>query len=264
MPAFYAHYRFGKHVADRTQGQLREIIDAHRAQFEIGLQGPDIFFFYRPHTGGGKTARYGHHLHEISAKPFFEHSLTVLEKYGRDSGQYAYLLGFICHFALDGACHPYIGDMIKATGVHHLEIEEEFEKFLLREDGRDPVGFPLAELVPTDRESAEAAAPFYSGMTVSTVKTSLQDLKRVKSLLTAPGVLKQGAINTAMKLTGKYASLKGLMNQRKDNPKCREINQGLAYRFDAAVEEAKELMRSFDHSLVSGELPDERFDRNFL
>lgn len=263
MPAFYAHYRFGKETAALAQEPLSEIIHAHRRIFEIGLQGPDIFFFYKPLAGGGKVAKYGHHLHDISALAFFENALTVVERFGRDSKEYAYLLGFICHFVLDAACHPYIADYIKASGVKHLEIEEEFEKYLLRMDGKDPIGFPLAELVPTDAETAAAISPF-EGISPAEVRGSLRDLKKVKKVLTAPGLMKQGTINTAMKLTGKHAYLKGLMNQRKDNPKCAESNKGLAERFAEAVGFGVEMMESFDRSLVTGEALDLRFDRNFL
>lgn len=45
MPAFYAHSRFGAKVAERMKGELREIIRKHYRQFEIGLQGPDLYFF---------------------------------------------------------------------------------------------------------------------------------------------------------------------------------------------------------------------------
>ena len=50
MPAFYAHERFGKKVWQQTEGDLKEIIRSHYPQFRIGLQGPDIFFFYRLYT----------------------------------------------------------------------------------------------------------------------------------------------------------------------------------------------------------------------
>lgn len=45
MPAFYAHERFGKKVWKQMHGELKETIREHYPQFQIGLQGPDIFFF---------------------------------------------------------------------------------------------------------------------------------------------------------------------------------------------------------------------------
>ena len=48
MPAAYTHYRFGRDVLALLPEELRSVITAHRALYDIGLHGPDIFFFYRP------------------------------------------------------------------------------------------------------------------------------------------------------------------------------------------------------------------------
>ena len=47
MPAFYAHYRFGCDVLKQLPEDIRSICTAHRGLFDIGLHGPDIYFFYR-------------------------------------------------------------------------------------------------------------------------------------------------------------------------------------------------------------------------
>lgn len=270
MPAFYAHDRFGREVSQRMQGILKETITKYYTQFAIGLQGPDIFFFCRPWCG--RINRYGNHLHHISARPFLYHGQKVIRQTGRDSAQYAYLMGFICHFILDSECHPYVNMVVEETGIHHLEIEEEFEKYLLRLDDEDPLAFPMAELVPTDNITAAVIAPFYArGITPSIVRRALKDLRLVKKVFTAPGALKQNAINGIFRLSGHYAGLKGLMNQRIDNPACQTSNNGLMLLYDHAVDLAVEMIESYDDCLMSmtaagrGErLPlDPRFDRNF-
>lgn len=262
MPAFYAHHRFGEKVLPHLAPQLREVIEEHKEQFQIGLQGPDLFFFYRPYSKN-KVADYGHRLHQISAYPFFQHAFRVIEEKGVTGKEYAYLLGFICHYILDSECHGYVAEMIKKTGVKHIEIEEEFEKMLLRLDGEHPLAFPIGDLVPVDKETAEALSPFYENITPAAAKQALSDLRMVKRLFTAPGHAKQGLINTAMRLTGHYGELKGLMHQRKDNPKCRQSSEGLLARFDGAVPLAAAMMLSFDESLRTGSRLDERFNRNF-
>lgn len=262
MPAIYAHDRFGAQVSGKIDGELGEIIKKYYTQFEIGLQGPDIFFFYRPFAHNAVN-RYGNHLHKISARPFFRHALKTVGKCGRDSRECAYLCGFICHFILDSECHPYVEYMIRKTGVQHLEIEEEFEKKLLRMDGRHPLAYPLAELIPTDEVTAEAISPFYENMNPAVVRKSLIYMKLVKRLFTAPGKLKQDILNTAMKLLGKYNKMKGLMNQRIDNPRCRVSNAGLMKRYDHAVDVAVTMICSFDESVRTGKKLDSRFDRTF-
>ena len=100
MPAFYAHERFGKKVWQQTEGDLKEIIRSHYPQFRIGLQGPDIFFFYRLYTNN-KVSKYGTDMHAVSAYPFFLQALEVVRRKGRETKEYAYLLGFLCHYILD-------------------------------------------------------------------------------------------------------------------------------------------------------------------
>ncbi len=265
MPAFYAHHRFGETVIQALlSNPQRDVVASFRPQFDIGLQGPDLFFFYRPYIFGGRVAKYGHHLHEISAMPFFEHGLQIVEKAGPVSMEYAYLLGFICHFALDSRCHGYINEMVKETGVSHLEIEEEFEKYLLRMEGKNPLSFPIADLVPQDMATAEAAAAFYENITPAAAKQALFDLRAVKKFLTAPGKLKQGAVNTALRLTFHYRQLKGLMNQRKDNPQCIKTNGEIYALFEEAEPFALALIDSFNESLRTGKALSKAFDKNFL
>lgn len=262
MPAIYAHNRFGAKVSKQMEGELKEVITKHYTQFRIGLQGPDIFFFYRPYKKN-KVTQYGMHLHEISAYPFFQYAVKVVREKGRDSREYAYLLGFICHYILDSECHPYVSEMMERTDIGHMEIEEEFEKLLLRRDKKDPFTYRTAKLVPTDEATAAAVCPFFRGIRQEEVRASLRWLRMVKKLFYAPGALKRGLLNTAIKISGQYKEYKGLVHQKKDNPKCETSNKGLERRFERAVGIAARMMESFDETVRTGKELDRRFDRTF-
>lgn len=277
MPALYAHDRFGAEVFRSLDGELEEIISKYYTQYQIGLQGPDIFFFYGAHTNN-KVVRFGEHLHEVSAYPFFRHGVKLVQEKGRDSREYAYLLGFLCHFILDSECHPYVEEMIQVTGVQHLEIEEEFEKLLLRIDGRDPLAYPLAELVPTDEVTARTIQPFYpvreekkpfSGesesqyIPVPVIQRALKDLKWIKKLFTAPQPWKQKLINQIMDATGAGKMLRGVMNQQTDNPNCKETNAELKRKFEDSVELAVQMMENLDAAVQNKITLNTRFDRTF-
>lgn len=262
MPAFYAHERFGKKVWKQMDGDLRRIIRNHYPQFRIGLQGPDIFFFYRLYSNN-KVSKYGTDMHAVSAYPFFLQALEIVREKGRDSREYAYLLGFLCHYILDSESHPYVDEMIQKTRVAHMEIEEEFEKKLLRIDKKDPLAYPIAKLVPTDWNTVEAISAFHLEVDKKQIQNSLFYLKGLKQLFTAPGLVKQTAINSVLKIIGKYDMLKGVMNQRLDNPKCVESNIGLLHCFEHAVAVAVQMIQSFDESVRTGKELDARFDRTF-
>ena len=107
MPAFYAHKRFGAQVAKILPADLGTIVNNHYTAYDIGLQGPDIFFYYRP-CYINRIIKIGTGLHHAPAREFFENALHVMKKTPRDSAQYAYLMGFITHFTLDSECHSFV------------------------------------------------------------------------------------------------------------------------------------------------------------
>lgn len=262
MPAIYAHNRFGAKVSEQMEGELKETVRNHYTQFRIGLQGPDLFFFYKPYCSN-EVGRYGSHLHAISAYPFFEHAVSVVKKKGRNSREYAYLIGFICHYILDSECHPYVSEMIEKTGVQHMEIEEEFEKKLLRLDKKDAFKYKLDKLVPTDDLTVEVISPFYKEVNEEIVKESLKTLKFIKKLFRAPNAVKRKFLNIALKIVGKYEGYNGLVHQTIDNPNCKESNEGLKERFDNAISIAVKMIYSFDETVKTGHELDKRFDRTF-
>lgn len=262
MPALYAHNRFGGEVVKHLDDELSSIIQKHYTQFRIGLQGPDIFFFYKPWKKTHVSLR-GYGMHDEYADTFFEKAAEVVRNTGRNSREYAYILGFICHFALDSECHPYVEKMVKEKGVSHIEIEGEFEKHLLRLDGRDPLAYPISKFVPTDDATVDSIYHFFSDIKRNEIKEALETLKFIKSFLTAPKKSKQNIINAALKLTGLDKSYHGLMHSYYDNPKCQETNKSLEGRLNQAVLTATMLIRSYDETVQKGVLINERFHRTF-
>ena len=45
MPSSYAHYRFGKQILAQMPADVKRSIQRFRRMFDMGLQGPDIFFY---------------------------------------------------------------------------------------------------------------------------------------------------------------------------------------------------------------------------
>ncbi len=49
MPGFTTHYLFGQNTYKQLKkSSLKKIIQANRAAYHLGLQGPDLFFYYLP------------------------------------------------------------------------------------------------------------------------------------------------------------------------------------------------------------------------
>lgn len=262
MPALYAHNRFGGDVIRQLDNELQMILKKYYTQFRIGMQGPDPFFFYRPiiHTHVSKCAG---DMHDEEAKAFFEKAVRVIEEKGRNSREYAYILGFICHFALDSECHPYVEHMVERIGVGHMEIEGEFDKYLLRADKKDALAYPIEKYIPTDDMTVETISHFFPTLSHAEIKESLKTYRLVKKILTAPSRGKQRVINLILKIAGVYKKYYGLMHTYDDNPKCKKTNQGLENRYHQAILVATELIQSYDRRVQENVPLSDRFERTY-
>ena len=158
MPSTYAHYRFGKEVFAALPEGTAEIVREARGLYDIGLHGPDLLFYYKP-LGSNAVNRIGFGMHAEPAEKFFVPAAQIVRNGGAAQAAYAY--GFICHFALDSACHSYIENKIRLSHVTHTEIESEFDRSLLLEEGKDPLSASLTAHIAASEENARVVAPFF-------------------------------------------------------------------------------------------------------
>ena len=134
MPDAAVHYMFGQ--------QVRGALDADAARylkdapFTLALYGPDTWFpykFWRPRRCGR-----GRRMHTTHTGAF----LTALADQAKNGScrdlMYSYLAGFLCHYALDSAAHPYIvqrtAETWKGPGCHRT-MEHSLDVLELRRAG---------------------------------------------------------------------------------------------------------------------------------
>ena len=123
MPSTYAHRRFGADVLALLPDGLRATLEQHRELYDIGLHGPDLMFYYKA-LQSNPVNRLGNAMHEQKGEVFFTRARTVVENATDKSAALAYVLGFVCHFALDSTCHPYVEAYVRESGVGHCEIDK--------------------------------------------------------------------------------------------------------------------------------------------
>lgn len=144
MPGFTTHYIFGmKAYNDLPNNQLKLIIAKYRWLYQLGLQGPDMFFYNIPILRHRDYRNVGSYMHEHHIRDFFEcylHNLSeITSKQQREEGL-AYFCGFLCHYIGDSICHPYvygrIGHDVKNPSSHthglHAALENDIDALLLR------------------------------------------------------------------------------------------------------------------------------------
>lgn len=77
MPQTYAHQYYGDLVYTQLPEEIRAVIAAHSELYDIGLQGPDILFYYHP-LWTNPVATRGGELHESCGRTFFARSVMAL------------------------------------------------------------------------------------------------------------------------------------------------------------------------------------------
>ena len=143
MPGFTTHYLFGvKAYNDLPNNYLKHVISKYRWLYQLGLQGPDIFFYNVPILRHRDYRNVGSHMHEYQVNDFFKNSLLELtEIHSRQQKEEAaaFLAGFMCHYISDSICHPFVYGRIKyrtdkkKTECHglHAALENDIDAILL-------------------------------------------------------------------------------------------------------------------------------------
>jgi hypothetical protein len=112
MPGFTTHYLFGVDAYHHISSpQIRQNLKYNHSAYALGLQGPDLFFYYLPSYLMHRE-NIGALAHRKDTGAFFanllgsrvlfsgkEHELAIAD---------AYITGFLGHYTLDCAIHPYV------------------------------------------------------------------------------------------------------------------------------------------------------------
>ena len=244
MPAAYAHYRFGQLVLSRLPAEKQKLIQAHRALYDLGLQGPDLLFHYRPLRHDPQKGT-GSRMHEAPAEAFFRPAGERLCRSRDSDALLAYLWGFLCHFALDFQCHPYIDAAEAAGGPGHLAMEADFDRSLLAEAGLpiDPAG--TAGHIKLSRKNARLIRVLFPGVSARQLHTAAVTMGLNQRLLSSQRPLVRGLVTAALKLFGCYEKLGPMMLHSQPDPRCAESSRQLAVCFAQARDTALRLIEAF-------------------
>lgn len=243
MPSTYAHFKLGQEIKEMVPPDEKKVIEEYPELFLIGLHGPDILFYYRPLTSN-KVNRIGYGMHERAGKEFFEKAAAVAKAHGGDEAYLSYIYGFICHFALDVTCHGYIDEKIKESGVSHAEIEVEFDRQLMVEDGLDPIHQKLTGHIKATEVNAFIIKDFFESVTDSRVKKALKGMIFNNKLL-APSRFKRRIVYALLKLTGNYKEMHGLIVNYEKNPDCTDSTERLKSLYYVARNRAVTLIEEY-------------------
>ncbi len=101
MPGFTTHYILGmKAYNDMPQNNLKFIIAKYRWLYQLGLQGPDMFFYNLPVLRHRDHRNVGSYMHEHHVNDFFRCAFTRLSKLSPGSSVRKALLSYAVSSAI--------------------------------------------------------------------------------------------------------------------------------------------------------------------
>ena len=126
-------------------------------------------------------------------------------------------------------------------------------------DGLDPVSHPLTGHIHPSLANASVISRFFTGISAHQIQKCLRRMNNYHDLLLAPHPIKRKALETGMRLIGRYDDLSGMMISLSPNPICEEICVQLESLYRQAVPVAVRLINGFN----DGNLSDTAYDLNF-
>lgn len=226
MPSCYAHYRFGRQVLPSVPADVRQVIEKHRPLFDLGLQGPDFFFYYRPGLHAPER-KLGQKFHHQTGAVFFGRICRELEALTEE--EEAYLYGLLGHYCLDTACHPRIREIAREDDLRHNRLESEFDRYLLEKDGvRRPHFRDRGSFLPCGVSNCAVAARFYPGATESQIREALWSMRLILGLL----MVHPGAKRVLKWMGGAHP---GLLMENYGDSACRPVNEQLLRLYEQAL-----------------------------
>ena len=264
MPSIYTHHCFGKEVLKCLPEDLSEICKKYKNAFRFGVQGQDFVFLFLPFLKL-KTNRLGYKMHRTPAKDIIRPLIPLLKETGINSEEYAYLIGFICHFMLDSECHGYVNQKAKEKGYNHLVMEMEFDRYLLNKNKKNAIHFPIYRLIPHDPNTIKALAHVYAqfGASERQIAEALKGMYFYKKLFTTGKTLQRAIIRLGMKITLHYKQLEGHMMDLIPKKSSAVTNQALSMLYQNAIEKTADIIKEFHIHFPDGKPLNERFSCDF-
>ena len=221
MPTTYAHWRFGCDCIETLPEELKKIIRDHRELYDIGVHGPDIFFYDLKHN---EVSKYGQDLHRLPAKDFFNNAIEVYKSNDSDKdAMLSYILGFLSHYALDSQCHTYINKKDYETDdLSHNKIEAEYDGHLMRLDGKRVGQINRAKSLKPDNHTSEIISRFFP-FSSEEIERTTKGQKRIISALNCKTGLKRKVAGRILRKLNKF-DYADLLVQAKEDERCKASN----------------------------------------
>ena len=169
MPGFLTHYIGGQSVLDAAGSKISGYIAPAGKLYNLGTQGPDIFFYYIPGFITARIRGVGTQMHESDLGRYFMYMGDFI-KNSKSPAQrqilFAYTAGFLVHYAVDVHTHGYVYGRTHypptpkiEESTRHRHFETSVDVLMLdRMYGRRPCDYIQWQLISPEKLRLRVAA----------------------------------------------------------------------------------------------------------
>lgn len=180
MPATYAHWAFGRDCIELMPQEIQRIIHEHRDIYNLGVHGPDIFFYDLAHKN---ITKYGTNMHYIPAAEFFKNAKQVYKEYPEFKDEVlTYIFAFLTHFTLDSVAHGYVERKKEVSKISHNKIEAQWDRHLMKLDNRTPNLVDRAESLRPNKKNSNVISLFFPFAPQDILRTCRAQRKVIETL----------------------------------------------------------------------------------
>lgn len=246
MPAIYTHDRFGSALLETLPAEIRKIVTRFPRLYRAGLQGPDFFFYYSPgiQTSIGALGSVFHHQ---SGTEFFTRAAQAADT---EAGR-AYLWGLLAHYALDSVCHPYVREQVESGSMNHLQLESEFERYLMALDGvASPETHHRGKQLKLTRGECVTVAAFFPPAEPGHVNRAVKFMVWCQKVFAFPQGMKRRLVVRVLKSLG--GSRPYLLVPSRAEPKFKAVDQQMLALYTQALERYPLLLTQLQEHMTHG------------
>ncbi len=207
MPSLVTHC-LAAHKMIPTNCYVEACISKNMYAFNIGSSGPDLFYFYHAFPWSNKEGKdriyaLGEVFHNTKANDHFKCAMEYA-KNSKDETIVAYMAGWLCHYALDRNCHPYIFHKTGDDSYAHRRMEADIDCAMLAKLLNTSIkNYKPYEIINNDEHTRHAIFQIYEhvlkevyGITLEEhiVHESIKDMRFSYRLLHDPNNIKRSLI----------------------------------------------------------------------
>ena len=171
--------------------------------------------------------------------------------------------GFLCHLALDSACHGYVNHRAADGPISHMAMEGEYDRMLLENDGLDASEKAHLPRISNDDAVWAAAAQAFVHASPGQMRRAYRSMHFFSSFLARANGRATGKVIGAVSHMLPISSAKGIALKARPHPAAAESNEALDRLLEAAVPVTAEQITAFFRAIRAEDPVPRWFDRDF-